>query len=175
MRSVVFVIITLVLIAAAGCRYFKIKVEDEGPIIVKNGSMTVDTDDPKAKWTEENGQDQWSNETGKEHHNDLWVLVVLNDNTKCGPLQGKPVQIDYSDASFNPQFKVVGNPPRTKVTPSSKFILETDQRLRHRKANDDNDGEYITGVKVQGQTLQCDYTKLKAIYICSSGDVADCK
>jgi hypothetical protein len=180
MRKVVFVTIALVLIAAAGCRYFRIKVEDEGPIIVKNGSMTVDTADDTGQW---NDDGDWSNDTtGKQHGGDLWVLVIYKDGSFCpssgspvkpDPAHGHPVQIESTDSNFKPKFNVAGsNPPRTKVSPKNDFVRDNanHKRLQHEQA-----GEYIKGVKLPGggggdQDLQCDFdpAKLNQIKICSS-------
>ena len=183
MRRVVSVTIVLALIVAAGCRWFRIKVEDEGPIIVKNGSMTVDTADDTGTWGEDT---DWSNETtGKQHHGDLWVLVIYKDRSFCpatsdnppkpAPANGSPLQIEYTQANFKAKFNVVGNPARTKVGP--KNDLERDQahkRLQHGMAGDN---QYITGVKLppagpggQDRNLDCDFSpaKLDQIKICSS-------
>ena len=71
------------IVGTIGCSRFKIKAEDEGPIIVKNGSMTIDTDGANAAWRDDGGA--WSNETGKDHRGDLWVRVDLTDGTMCRP------------------------------------------------------------------------------------------
>ena len=106
--------IALMLIAAAGCKLFRGKAEDEGPIIVKNGSMTVDTVD--GQW---NDDGDWSNDTtNAQHGGDLWVLVIYNDGSFCpasgnpatpAPAQGHPLHIEYSEPGFKPKFNVVGN------------------------------------------------------------------
>jgi hypothetical protein len=173
MRKTAYTALALALVitvGASGCSKFRGKAEDEGPIIVKNGSMTIETDDPNAAWQDEGGV--WSNETGKDHRRNLWVRVDLTDGTMCratGP--GHPVQIEYSIAGFQPIFNVVGNPARTKVSPKGQLDRETNQRLRH------GDGGHITGVRINGTLLTCNITRdnLKAINICSSPDTAVCQ
>lgn len=169
MRKVLFVVVALAITAFA-CSKSKIKADDEGPIIVKNGSMTVDTTDNTGKWSEDQGE--WSQETtGKTHHGDLWVLVIYNDGTFCpavgtpaqpAPKQGTPVKIEYSESNFNPMFKLNGNRDKTRVS-KQDLAKESDQRLRH---GQQGDGGYITHVK----DLDCDITKenLNQIKICSS-------
>jgi hypothetical protein len=162
----------VIIVGAIGCSRFKLKAEDEGPIIVKNGSMTIDTDGTNAAWQDDGGA--WSNETGKDHRGDLWVRVDLTDGTMCRPTNpGHPVQIEYSISGFRPIFNVVGNPARTKVSPKGQLDRETNQRLRHGSG----DGGYITGVRINGTPLSCDITRdnLKAINICSSPDTDACR
>jgi len=194
MRRVVYVTIALVLIAAASCSRFAPRFDDEGPIIVKNGSMTIDTADTTATW-EEKGD--WSNETtNKQHGGDLWVLVIYKDRSFCPATSdnppkpnpqranGRPLHIEYTEPNFNAKFNVVaggpGNPTRTKVSPKNDFARDqTDhKRLTHGRAAD---GESITGVKFPGtgggqdQNLDCNFhpAKLDQIKICSSE--AKCK
>ena len=140
--------------------------EDEGPIIVKNGSMVIDTD---GAWQEDGGA--WSNETGKDHKGDLWVRVNLQGGTKCAG-SGRPVHVEYSVGGFNAIFNVAGNPARTKVSPKGQLVADGAQRLRHGAA-----GGYITGVRIGGTALSCGITQnnLEAINICSSRDVTDCQ
>ena len=142
--------------------------EDEAPIIVKNGSMTIDTD---GTWQADGGV--WSNETGKHNDNDLWVRVNLTNKTTCKG-SGHPVHIEYSVNGFNAIFNVAGNPARTKVAPRNGLVLETNHRLRH---GTQADGGYITGVRINGSLLTCDITQnnLDVINICSSAKTADCQ
>jgi hypothetical protein len=142
--------------------------DDEAPIRVRNGSMTIDTD---GTWQADGGA--WSNETGKDHHNDLWVRVNLTNGTTCKG-SGHPVHIEYSVNGFNAIFNVVGNPARTKVAPRNGLVFETNHRLRH---GTQADGGYITGVRINGSLLTCDITQnnLDVINICSSASSADCQ
>ena len=164
------VVITAVVVVVAGLIIWQIVTSsgDEAPIRVRNGSMTIDTED--ATWQDEGGA--WSNETGKkEHKGDFWVRVDLTDGNSCKGT-GRPVQIEYSAGGFKALFNVVGNPPRTKVSPKGQLTKESDTRLSHGAT-----GEYITGVRINGNTLTCDITQnnLKVINICSSADLKDCQ
>jgi hypothetical protein len=176
MRKAIYVSTAVALVVAlaaqTGCRR-KVS-QDEGPIIVQNGSMTVDTD-KDAEWQDDGGGagGAWKNETGKDHGGDLWVWVYLNDGTTCSG-HGTPVQINYSAGGFKAKFDVVGNPPRTKVSPKGQFELKTKQRLGH---GADGDGGYINGVEIHQQPLTCNITStnLTSIHICSTGDEQKCK
>ena len=170
MRRIVLVVAALALVGAAGCRSNRIKAEDEGPIIVKNGSMTIDTA-MDARW--DNDNNQWSNETGKTHRGELYVRVDLTNGEKCTG-SGNPVHIETNEPSFTAKFNIVGSPARTKVTPKNDFTRQSDQRLRH---DDTGTATYITKVKINGSDLACNITKdnLTAVSICSSPDVAACK
>ena len=158
----------VVVVAVAVVIFIVTSSDDEAPIRVKNGSMTIETD---GTWQEEAGN--WSNETDKDHHNELWVRVDLTDGTKCKG-NGHPVQVEYSAAGFKAIFNPAGNPARTKVAPKAGLDRETNQRLRHGSSGD---GGYITGVRINGTLLSCNITQnnLSVINICSSGSVADCQ
>jgi len=162
------IVITTVVVVVAGVIIWQIVTAsgDEAPIRVRNGSMTIDTD---GEWKEDGGA--WSNETGKEHKGDFWVRVDLTDGNTCKGT-GRPVQIEYSAGGFKAMFNVVGNPPRTKVSPKGQLNKESNKRLSHGAS-----GEYITGVRIKGDTLTCDIRQnnLKVINICSSADAADCQ
>ena len=140
--------------------------EDEAPIIVKNGSMTIDT---AGEWQDDGGA--WTNETGKDHKGDLWVRVNLTGGTTCKGT-GRPVHVEYSAGGFKAIFNVAGNPARTKVSPKGQLTPDGTHRLRHGAS----DG-YITAVRINGTALSCDITQnnLDAINICSSADVGDCQ
>jgi hypothetical protein len=170
MKKALVVGLTVAALAVAAYVISKKLSDDEAPIIVKNGSMTVDTVD--GRWEEDGGS--WRNETGKQHGNELWVKVVLTNSTTCRG-SGHPVVIDYSAAGFQAIFNVTGGKtPRTIVAPRAQLNLETSQRLRHGAAGD---GGYITGVRIGGNPLQCGITQsnLDAIHICSASGVSDCQ
>lgn len=141
--------------------------EDEAPIIVKNGSMTIEIED--GAWQEDGGA--WSYESGKDHKGDLWVRVDLTSGDPCKGT-GHPVRVDYSEQSFQAIFNVVGNPARTKVSPRGQLTAESTQRLRHGAS-----GGFITGVRIGNSQLTCNITQtnLSAINICSSADVEKCQ
>src|SRR5262245_28559 len=71
--------------------------DDEAPIIVKNGSTTIETFD--GTWTDDQGA-RWKNVTNKTHRNELWVRVDFTDGTTSCKASGHPVRIDYSQAGF---------------------------------------------------------------------------
>ena len=173
MRTGIYVSTALVLVvtlaAQTGCR--RRVSQDEGPIIVQNGSMVIVTASD-AEWQDDSGG-AWTNETGKDHRGELWVRVDLTDGTPCMG-SGHPVQVDYSVGGFKAMFNVVGNPARTKVSPKGQLEKETNQRLRHGTAGD---GGYVTGVKINGQDLTCNITRdnLVSINICSSQDDTKCR
>lgn len=147
--------------------------DDEAPIIVRNGSMHIETTD--GTWTAE-GSD-WSNGTpsNKVHRNDLWVAVVSTTGAKCiAPAPGHPVIIRYSDPAVQAHFNPGGNPVRTKVKLTGQWNRDDDHRLSHGTAGD---GGHITEVRIGGTLLACDLTasSLSAINICSASTRAECK
>lgn len=168
-------------LAAAACSLFRIRSQDEGPIIVQNGSMTIDTD-PSAEWQADGGG--WKNATGKDrnHKGTFWVRVDLRDGTTCKD-SGHPVHVEYSAGGFKAIFTPAGNPPYTKVEPrgQDQLDLQTNQRLGHGSSAD---GGYITGVRINGSYIKvtgtndvCPITKdnLTSVSICSSATVAKCQ
>jgi hypothetical protein len=168
MRTKVAVAATVVLVVVAIVWWRTQSADEEAPIRVKNGSMTIDTED--GTWQADGGA--WSNETvKKEHKGELWVRVNLTSGTTCKG-SGHPVQIEYSDVGFKAMFNVVGNPPRTKVGPKGQLDRDGDKRLKHGAS-----GEYITGVKINGSALNCDITQnnLDVINICSSAANKECQ
>jgi hypothetical protein len=182
MRKIGYVMLAVglaAMVAAAACtRWFKSS--DEGPIIVGNGSMTIDTAND-AKWggdKEDSAHDQWSNETGKNHGGDLWVYVYFKGTppTLACSGQGTPVEIYYTPGSFKAKFDVVGNgsSTRTKVSPKGQIDKRSEQRLEYGA----HGVGYIDHVEIHNQRLpNCDITitNLDSIHICSTGDVKKCK
>lgn len=169
MRKTAFVALALGLggiLAAMACS--KSRSQDEGPIIVGNGSMTIDTD---GQWEDDGGA--WKNVTGKDNKNELWVRVDLTDGTTCKG-SGHPVHVEYSAGGFKATFNVAGNPPQTNVAPKGQLNRLTNQRLQHGSSGD---GGYINLVRVNNTALNCSITQnnLKSVNICSSPDVSECK
>jgi len=174
MRKIAYITLALGLagISAAAC-VKGLRSQDEAPIIVQNGSMTIDTAND-AKWGGEDAN-QWSNETGKSHRGDLWVWVYFKGVTApaCSG-QGTPVEIYYTPGSFKAKFDVVGNPPRTKASPKGQLEKRSEQRLGY---GADGVG-YIDHVEIHNQRLpNCNITptNLDSIHICSTGDTTKCK
>jgi hypothetical protein len=144
-----------------------IKSQDEGPIIVQNGSMTVDTTEG-GKW--QGGVGVWKNVTGKDHKGDLWVRIDLKGGTSCkGSASGHPVHVK-SSAGFNTTINVAAK--QTVVAPRGGFTREmSDTRLRHAGSG------HITSVDIKGKPITCNITEdnLVSVNICSSPDVDKCK
>ena len=177
MQKIAYITLALGLagIVAAGCTR-GIKSQDEGPIIVQNGSMSIDTA-RGAKWSPEDSNGQWSNETGKNHGGDLWVYVYFKGSTAAACSgQGTPVEIAYTPGSFKAKFDVVGNgsSARTKASPKGQLEKISDQRLEY----GEHGVGYIDHVELHNQTLpNCNITisNLDSIHICSTGDTTHCK
>jgi hypothetical protein len=169
MRKIGFAALVLGLGGILGVTHAQIiKSQDEGPIIVQNGSMTIDT--KGGEWQKTTGA--WKNVTGKDNKGELWVRVDLTGGTCKG--SGHPVQVEYSVNGFKAIFDIAGNPPHTTAAPRGRRKLErvTKERLTHGSS-----GGFINGVKIPGSTFNCTITKenLKAVNICSSPDVPECK
>lgn len=182
MRKTAYITLALGLVAvgtAASC-IKGFRSQDEGPIIVGNGSMTIDTAND-AKWGGDNAHDQWSNETGKHHGGDLWVWVYFKgDKAPACSGQGTPVEIYYTPGSFKAKFDVVGNgsSTRTKVSPKGQIDKISEQRLEYGA----HGVGYIDHVEIHNQRLpNCDITitNLDSIHICSTanptGDSTKCR
>ena len=146
--------------------------EDEAPIIVKNGSTTIETFD--GKWGDDQGAN-WRNDTNKTHNNELWVRVDFTDGTSSCKAAGHPVRIDYSQAGFQATFNFANG--RTKVSPKGGLTGVNDQLLQH---GNHTDGGHITDVRVNGQPIPgCDATKIQTVLdevrICSSSNQLGCQ
>ncbi len=148
--------------------------DDEAPIIVRNGSLHIETTD--GHW-EPNGDANWSNETRSSSDNlgYFWVRVNLKNGTHCAD-SGKTVQLDYSDASFNPVFTTGGGrggQTRTQVAPRGQLDREDPQRLRHGAIGD---GGYIKAVNVGGNALCSPLTSanLDKVLICTNNVTQAC-
>ena len=168
MRTKVAVAVAVTVVVVGLVWWLTQSADEEAPIRVKNGSMTIDTED--GTWQADGGT--WSNETvKKDNKGELWVRVNLTNGTTCKG-SGHPVHVEYSAGGFKAMFNVVGNPARTKVGPKNQLDPDGDKRLKHGLS-----GEYITGVKINGSTLNCDITpsNLDVINICSSPDRKDCQ
>jgi hypothetical protein len=159
-------------IGLVGCSK-RLSNDDEAPIIVRNGSMHIETTD--GRWTPEGGD--WSNETppDKVHDNDLWVAVISTTGQKCPAAltHGHPVIVRYSDPGVQAHFNPGGNPTRTKVKLTGQWRRDGDHHLSHGTAGD---GGSIAEIRI-GQPLQCDLSKgnLREIRICSSVTRRECQ
>src|SRR3954463_10234544 len=94
--------------------------QDEGPIIVGNGSIDIQTVD--GQW--QDGNSEWINQTsGTVNSGELWVKVTSSTGT-CRA-SGKPVHIDYSVPGNQVTFTTSGVWwfSKTRVSPKSAIAL----------------------------------------------------
>jgi hypothetical protein len=144
--------------------------QDEGPIIVQNGSIDIQTID--GEWKD--GNSEWINQTsGTVNSNQLWVKVTSSTGT-CRA-SGKPVQVQYSEPSVHAIFTTSGMWwfAKTRVTPRSGIAFVDGKHLR---AGSAGDGGHITEVRAQSQTCSLSPESQNVrITICSSSQVADCQ
>jgi hypothetical protein len=144
--------------------------EDEGPIIVKNGSIEIETIDGEWK---DGGNDWFKDSPGRVNGGDLWVKVTSSTGT-CRA-NGKPVHIQYSVPGNQVTFTTSGAWwfSKTRVTPKSGIARVDGTHLRAGAAGD---GGHIT--EVRAQNLTCSLSPSSAnvvISICSSSQVTDCQ
>jgi hypothetical protein len=144
--------------------------EDEAPIIVKNGSIEIQTQD--GEWKD--GNTEWINQTsGAVNSNDLWVKVTSSTGT-CRA-SGKPVHIQYSEPNVHVLFTTSGFwwTAKTRVSPKSSVAFIDGKHLR---AGTPGDGGHITEVRTQNLTcsLSASSTNVE-INICSSSKVTACQ
>jgi hypothetical protein len=142
--------------------------EDESPIVVKNGSINIETD---GEW--QDGGSDWINQTGGVNDGELFVKVTSSTGT-CRA-SGKPVHIQYSEPSVHATFTISGMWwfSKTRVSPKSGIALVDG---RHLRAGNAGDGGHITEVRSQSQT--CSLSRASAnveINICSSNRVKACQ
>lgn len=144
--------------------------QDEGPIIVGNGSIEIRASD--GEWKD--GTSEWINQTsGTINKNELWVKVTSSAGT-CRA-SGKPVHVQYSVPSVHVIFNTSGAWwwAKTRVTPRSDISFVNAKQLR---AGTAGDGGHITEVRAQSQTCSLPAgAQNVAIAICSSADVPDCQ
>lgn len=143
--------------------------QDEGPIIVQNGSIDIETLD--GEWKD--GNSDWINQTsGTVNSNDLWVKVTSSTGT-CRAM-GKPVHVQYSESSVHVTFTTSGMWwfAKTRVTPKSAIARVDGKHLRAGPAG----SGHITEVRTQNLTcsLAPDSQNVR-IAICSSSKVTDCQ
>jgi hypothetical protein len=144
--------------------------DEEAPIIVRNGSIDIETMD--GEW--QDGGNDWINETsGKINGGDLWVKVTSSTGT-CRAV-GKPVHIQYRVPGNQVTFTTSGFWvwSKTRVSPKSGINYVDGKHLR---AGTANDAGHIT--EVRAQNLTCSLSPASAnvvISICSSSEVTDCQ
>jgi len=171
MRKKLYVTAAVIVIAVVAIIWQRVKSsEDEGPIIVKNGSIEIET--VGGEWKE--GNNEWINQTtGTMNANDLWVKVTSSTGTCRGV--GKPVHIQYSQPSVHLVFTTSGMwwTAKTRVSPKAGVALVDRTHLR---AGTAGDGGHITEVRAQNQTctLSADSMNVE-VNICSSSKVTACQ
>ena len=145
--------------------------DDEGPIIVKNGSIEIETVD--GQWKD--GEDAWVNETtGKHNHKDLWVKVTSSTGTCRGV--GQPIRVQYSKSNDRAVFSTGGSflgRPRTRVGPETAITFVDSKHLR---AGTAGDGGHIAAVQARSVTCRIEAERANVeISICSSATAKACQ
>ena len=173
MRRKLFLTVAIAVLALIVAAFVLARIrasQDEGPIIVQNGSIDIETGD--GEWKD--GGNHWFKDSpGTVNGGDLWVKVTSSTGT-CRAT-GKPVHIEYSVPGNQVTFTTTGMWwfAKTIVTPRSGIALVDRQHLR---AGSPGDGGHITEVRAQSQT--CSLTPQSQnvrIAICSSSTVTDCR
>ena len=161
----------VLLLAAAIVIWQRIKAsEDEGPIIVKNGSIEIETIDGEWK---DGGSDWFKDSPGRINGGDLWVKVTSSTGT-CRAM-GKPVHVQYSVPGNQVTFTTSGAWwwSKTRVSPRSGITRVDGKHLR---AGTSGDGGHITEVRAQNLTCSLSSTSANVeINICSSSKVTACQ
>jgi len=144
--------------------------QEEAPIIVRNGSINIETQD--GQWND--GGNEWINQTsGTVNSGELWVKVTSSTGT-CRA-SGKPVHIQYSVPGNQVTFTTSGVWwfSKTRVSPKSAIALVDSTHLR---AGNARDGGHITEVRTQNLTctLSANSSNVE-INICSSSKVTACQ
>ena len=144
--------------------------QEEAPIIVRNGSINIETQD--GQWND--GGNEWINQTsGTVNSGELWVKVTSSTGT-CRA-SGKPVHIQYSVPGNQVTFTTSGVWwfSKTRVSPKSAIALVDSKHLR---AGTPGDGGHITEVRTQNLTctLSANSSNVE-INICSSSKVTACQ
>jgi hypothetical protein len=170
-RKILYVTAAVIVVAVVAIVWQRIRAsEDEAPIIVKNGSIEIETLD--GEWKD--GNDAWINQTsGKINSDDLWVKVTSSTGT-CRAV-GKPVQVQYSQPNVRAVFTTSGFWWTTKTRVSPQAGLSFVDR-KHLRAGTAGDGGHIT--EVRAQNLTCSIAAGSAnveISICSSSKTTACQ
>ena len=144
--------------------------QDEGPIIVGNGSIEIQTTDGEWK---DGGSDWFKDSPGRINSGDLWVKVTSSTGT-CRAM-GKPVHVQYSVPGNQVTFTTSGAWwwSKTRVSPRSGIASVDGKHLR---AGTSSDGGHIT--EVRAQNLTCSLSSASAnveISICSSSRATACQ
>ena len=170
-KAFIGVAIGVLLLVVAVTIWLRVRLsEDEGPIIVKNGSIEIETVDGEWK---DGGSDWFKDSPGRINSGDLWVKVTSSTGT-CRAM-GKPVHVLYSVPGNQVTFTTSGMWwfSKTRVTPKSAVAFVDGKHLR---AGTAGDGGHITEVRAQNLTCSLSSTSANVeINICSSSKVTACQ
>jgi hypothetical protein len=170
-RAFIGVAIGVLLLVVAVTIWLRVRLsEDEGPIIVKNGSIEIETVDGEWK---DGGSDWFKDSPGRINSGDLWVKVTSSTGT-CRAM-GKPVHVQYSVPGNQVTFTTSGAWwwSKTRVSPRSGIASVDGKHLR---AGTSSDGGHITEVRAQNLTCSLSSTSANVeISICSSSRVTACQ
>ena len=170
-RRTVYVTAAVIVVAVVAIVWQRIRAsEDEAPIIVKNGSIEIETLD--GEWKD--GGDAWINQTsGKINSGELWVKVTSSTAT-CRAV-GKPVHVQYSQPNVRAVFTTSGFwwTTKTRVSPQGGLAFVNRKRLR---AGTAGDGGHIAEVRTQNLTCAiAPGSENVEISICSSSKTTACQ
>jgi len=169
MRKTTYVVAAVVVVGLLALSCVRGASSDEAPIIVKNGTIEIETTD--GEWKD--GNDAWINETtGKHNDNELWVKVTSSSGT-CRA-SGQPVKVQYSQQTVQAVFTTGGFlRHKTRVGPKGGVTYVDSKHLR---AGTAGDGGHITEVQTRNLTcsLAAGSTNVE-ISICSSQDTKACQ
>ena len=173
MRRKLFFTVAIAVLALIVAAFVLLRIrasQDEGPIIVQNGSIDITTIDGEWK---DGGNDWFKDSPGTVNGGDLWVKVTSSTGT-CRAI-GKPVHIQYSVPGVQVMFTTSGAWwwSKTRVTPKSGTAYVDGKHLRAGAASD---GGHITEVRAQNLTCSLSPTSANVqVTICSSSKVTDCQ
>ena len=172
MRKIVYVAAAVVVVGLLALVWMKSgSAEDEAPIIVKNGSIEIETTD--GAWRD--GDDAWVNETtGKHNDKELWFKVTSSTGTCRGV--GQPIRVQYSKSNDRAVFTTGGRflaAPRTRVSPQTIITFVDSKHLR---AGTPGDGGHINAVQARSATctIAAESSNVE-ISICSSQNAKACQ
>ncbi len=172
MRKIAYVTAAVVVVGLLALLWMKSgSSEDEAPIIVKNGSIEIETVD--GQWSD--GDDAWVNETaGKHNDKELWVKVTSSTGTCRGV--GQPIRVQYSKSNDRAVFTTGGSflaPHRTRVGPQT-IITYVDSK--HLRAGTPGDAGHINAVQARSATctIAAESSNVE-ISICSSQTAKACQ
>jgi hypothetical protein len=169
MRKIVYVAAAIVVVGLLALSCAGGASEDEAPIVVKNGSIEIETVD--GQWKA--GDDVWVNETtGKHNDKELWVKVTSSTGTCRGV--GQPIRVQYSKQNVRAVFTTGGFfRHKTRVGPKGGITYVDSKHLR---AGTPGDGGHINAVQARSATCTiAPESSNVEISICSSQTAKACQ